>query len=60
MFTIILAPHGLSAVETLDPIEKLRMKRVSDHLSHLVGIAVWSSRALLFGNRKSLLGKCVN
>ncbi len=60
MFAIVLAPHGLAAVEALDLIEKPRKKSLSYHLSHVVGLAVWSSRALLLGNRKSLLAKCVD
>ena len=59
MVTIVLAPHEFSAVEGLDLIEKIRKKRVSDHLSHIIGAAVWSSRALLLGNRKSLMEESV-
>ena len=60
MFAIVLAPHGLTAVKALDLIENLGKKRVSDHLSHVTVLAVWSSRAMLFGNPKSLLAKCVD
>lgn len=60
MLAIILAPHGLTAVEALDLIENLRKKSVSDHLSHVVGLAVWSSKAPLLGNRKTLLAKYVD
>ena len=60
MLAIVLAPHGLTAVEALDLIENIRKVRVPDHLSHFVGLAVWSSKALLLGNRKSLLAKCVD